>query len=1034
MTRRQHILRWAVVLAVVAGVPAAFWIGLSRLHIETDITRALPGGDPVLASARRILGRHPALDLVTIDLGLAAGAPAAPQRLARAADWVAAELERSGLFDRVGLERAGRALPALIDELVAHLPQLFDARQLRRQVAPLLEPQAVRAALQRNLDALAELEGVGRAEWMARDPLGLRRLVLARLAALNPAPGARPFGRHLLSGDGRHLLLVADPRRPGSDTEQARRITALLDSVRTGLAGALGPGPKVRLTAVGAYRSALDNETIVRADARRAIWVATLGVALLLLLCFPRPWLGLLALLPALAGAGGALLIYSLVEKSISALALGFGGALITITVDHGIAYLQFLDRDRATRGRRAAREVWAVGLFAALTTAGAFATLYLSGFAMLGQVGLFAALGVGLAFLFVHLIFPPIFPQLRPARRRAWLPLPRLLAAVTTGRGWWAAGLALAAAAGLALVGRPALEVDLRAMNTVSQETLAAERRLQAVWGDIFQRSYLMLEGAELSDLRAKADRLAELIAAARRESVLETGFSPSGLLPGVDRAAANRRAWQEFFDPERSAALERQLAAAGDELGYAPGAFAPFIEQLRRPPVEPPRLPPAAAGLLGLARTEGGWVWLGQVVPGADYRAAAFSRRAAAAGAAVFDPGLFNRRLADQLGQSFLRMLAVVGLAVVLLLLVLLVDPVLVAAALLPLAFALVSSLGLMRLLDKPLDIPGLMLAIVVLGMGVDYAIYFVRGQQRYLDPHSPGLGPVRVAVFLAGGSTLVGLGTLALADHAVPRSAGLTTLLGLGCTLLGTFVLLPPLLERLFAPRPFPARAVPAGSAAHRRLVRARYRHLAPGARLFARFKLRLDPMFARLDALLGPAERVLDVGCGFGVPAAWLLAIRPGLHIDGLEPDPQRVRVAARAIGERGAVRRGAAPELGPAGGDYDAVLLLDVIHHLDDAALARSLVAIRDRLAPGGRLVLRATVPGRGRWAWERAAEAARAAVRRRPVHFRPLAAVEAALRDAGLQPLHAEPTAAGREETWLLAERGAAGPQPEPAS
>ena len=72
-------------------------------------------------------------------------------------------------------------------------------------------------------------------------------------------------------------------------------------------------------------------------------------------------------------------------------MALGFGGAIISITVDHGIAYLLFLDRSTTSYGKAASTEVRAIGLMATLTSVGAFSALYLTGFPVLQQLGLFA-------------------------------------------------------------------------------------------------------------------------------------------------------------------------------------------------------------------------------------------------------------------------------------------------------------------------------------------------------------------------------------------------------------------------------------------------------------------------------------------------------------------------------------------------------------------------------------------------------------------------------------------------------------------
>ena len=62
-------------------------------------------------------------------------------------------------------------------------------------------------------------------------------------------------------------------------------------------------GEGVTFTPMGAYRAALDNETIIRKDVQVAITMATLGIAFLLLITFHRPYIGLIALLPAVWGA-----------------------------------------------------------------------------------------------------------------------------------------------------------------------------------------------------------------------------------------------------------------------------------------------------------------------------------------------------------------------------------------------------------------------------------------------------------------------------------------------------------------------------------------------------------------------------------------------------------------------------------------------------------------------------------------------------------------------------------------------------------
>ena len=191
--------------------------------------------------------------------------------------------------------------------------------------------------------------------------------------------------------------------------------------------------------------------------------------------------------------------------------------------------------------------------------------------------------------------------------------------------------------------------------------------------------------------------------------------------------------------------------------------------------------------------------WFQNATFTPGPSYDAQVFFNRYKSEGK-IFDSSFFSKRMGALLFSSFLKMLAWVGGCIVILLLLFFLDWKLTLVSLLPVLFALTSTLGTLKLLGHPLDIPGVMLSIVVIGMGIDYSLFLVRSFQRYPSVSDSSAEIVRMTIFMASASTIIGFGALCFAEHSLLRSAGLTSLLGIVYSLIGAFLFLPPSLEYL------------------------------------------------------------------------------------------------------------------------------------------------------------------------------------------------------------------------------------------
>lgn len=143
---------------------------------------------------------------------------------------------------------------------------------------------------------------------------------------------------------------------------------------------------------------------------------------------------------------------------------------------------------------------------------------------------------------------------------------------------------------------------------------------------------------------------------------------------------------------------------------------------------------------------------------------------------------------------------------------------------------------------------------------------------------------------------------------------------------------------------------------------------------------RFSILRPKLLSVMDLLLTDSGRILDVGCGFGLFAAYFGQTQPRRRIVGVDPDARRVEIArhvAESLGLRdhafvvGDVR--SAPLEGP----FDAAYVLDVMHHLPRDDQRRVLDRLRGLLVKGGMLLVKdiTTEPRSGllfTWALDRA--------------------------------------------------------------
>ena len=188
-------------------------------------------------------------------------------------------------------------------------------------------------------------------------------------------------------------------------------------------------------------------------------------------------------------------------------------------------------------------------------------------------------------------------------------------------------------------------------------------------------------------------------------------------------------------------------------------------------------------------------------------------------------------------------------------------------------------------------------------------------------------------------------------------------------------------------------------------------ALYADASPAARVHVWVRWHSCP-FPAIAAELPRSGRILEVGCGHGLMAAFLAMESHARTVRGIDVAPGKVR-EARTAAER-ARHRGAdleftcvqPGELPP--GPWDAIVVVDVLYLLEEAAQRSLLERSAGLLAPGGVLAVKemSTHP-RWKFRWNEVQETLAVRLFRitwgGQFTFLPPSAMEGAMRELGLQ-------------------------------
>lgn len=628
--------------------------------------------------------------------------------------------------------------------------------------------QALQSAFAARQRDLAFGGGTGLLSLMAKDPFLQTIEILERLTPANDKEG-------LWFAENGSAVLLAETVAGSIDLNAQAQAIEVVQRAFAELPGAAAL--QLEMTGVGAF--GVELQETIRAEAEKRTMLAIGVLVLVLLLVYRSLRMLLLAALPIGMGFLVGLAVVTTWFGSVHGITLAFGFTLMGVAIDYP---LHLFSHARQSSGPLAIKSIWPTLRLGALSTAIAYCAIALSGSNGLAQLGVFTACGVVVAALVT----------------RTWLPL-------LLGKSSNASGLQFGSTASVKLLMLPALAVlvlafvaeqfllkdgiwedSLSSLSPIASSKLQHDGMLRSAAGSADMRYQLVMHSPQLESLLLQSEEVDERLKQAVADGVLSDWQSVTQLLPSQQRQQLRQNAIPDETE------LRERISRALQDSSFKADAFKPFEQNALSSETLDYLLPENFSGSQirswldsHLLKIEDQWVGLisvSGVNPGAlQERIESWP----ASNVTLVDFQESSQTLVRDYRRGALKTITVASVMILALLFFGHRQARQIAWIALTVAAALASTIVVVTLVQSGLTIIHLVALLLVMGLGLDYALFLSRRETRTEQ------AATRHAVVACALTTTLTFGILAASSIPVLKFMGLTVAVGSAASFILAFI---------------------------------------------------------------------------------------------------------------------------------------------------------------------------------------------------------------------------------------------------
>lgn len=566
------------------------------------------------------------------------------------------------------------------------------------------------------------------------------------------------------SRDGSMALLLIETQNSGFDATQQQKVISKIRSIFNKIAD-----NRIELHLTGSAVFSAESRSMIRDEVRWMTITASSLVILIILAVYKSFRLLVLSMLPLFTAVVSAIAITNTLFGALHGITLAFGITLLGITIDYPIHLFSHIRQKRGAMN--SLLTIWPTLRLGAITSSVGYLAMVMSDINGLAQIGCFAITGILAAAIFTRWILPGLSDSVsglqvirQPRFHTAHFP-PIFLVA----------GLLLLVL--YTVVFPPNWEGDLAALSPIPRASIEYDKRLRSELGapDVNHVIVFVADSAEAA--LQSSESLTPHLEAYVGQGII-TGFDyATRYIPSMKSQKQN-----QSLLPNRDE-LEAAMAEALIELPFRKDLFSRFFDDIDKArtavPIGIEELSDTGLGLKLaplLFHRNNNWTAI-VTLTGVKNAAELEQKLSKVPG---FDGKYLNIKNEIEMLVSQFRTSALKRMSFGLLLIILLLGFSLKSLkhgliVLLPIATAIAFELVIFSIAGIQLSLFHLVSMLLVIGVGMDYSLFFNRGDNKEMQWRT------HHAIGVCVTSTVVVFGILGLSDLPVLKAIGQTVTLG-------------------------------------------------------------------------------------------------------------------------------------------------------------------------------------------------------------------------------------------------------------